>query len=301
MVKHSKFRSEGENTFVAEFATARDRDRVWNGSPWHVSKNAVILAEFEDCMKPSELRFDQIQLWARCLNLPFNLREKKWWLPIARKIDKDATEVEFNNMGGYLRARVTVEVANPLRRCIVIESARRQSMDVYEVQYEQIPHFCFSCGRLGHSDLFCHNPGTRDSNGNLQYGKGLRAPDEKWKTSYSEGSNGEQSNSKAEARSSSNADGNGTEATSPLKKNNRGALNKRKAGAQTQYYRKVQTPSLMIAQTAFNPEDMSQGQQGGKEAVEENTGLEPDPKKKRPTPTNSENMAVAAEQPCWDQ
>jgi hypothetical protein len=57
----------------------------------------------------------------------------------------------------------------------------------------------------------------------------------------------------------------------------------------------------MIAQTAFNPEDMSRGQQGGKEAVEENTGLEPDPKKKRPTPTNSENMAVAAEQPCWDQ
>jgi hypothetical protein len=44
------FRSVGENKFVAEFATQRDRDRVRDGSPWHVSKNAVILSEFEDGM-----------------------------------------------------------------------------------------------------------------------------------------------------------------------------------------------------------------------------------------------------------
>ncbi|KAM0844150.1 hypothetical protein ACQ4PT_057242 [Festuca glaucescens] len=49
------FRSVGENMFVAEFATQRDRDRVWEGSPWHVSKNVVVLSEFEECMQPSEL------------------------------------------------------------------------------------------------------------------------------------------------------------------------------------------------------------------------------------------------------
>ena len=32
-----QFRSMGENTFVAEFETKRDRDRIWIGSPWHVS------------------------------------------------------------------------------------------------------------------------------------------------------------------------------------------------------------------------------------------------------------------------
>ena len=49
------FRLVGENTFVAEFATQRDRDHVWDGSPWHISKNAVILAEFSDCMRPDEV------------------------------------------------------------------------------------------------------------------------------------------------------------------------------------------------------------------------------------------------------
>ena len=47
-----QFRSMGENTFVAESETQRDRDRIWIGPPWHVSKNAIVLAEFEDCMRP---------------------------------------------------------------------------------------------------------------------------------------------------------------------------------------------------------------------------------------------------------
>jgi hypothetical protein len=128
--------------FVAEFATQGDQERVWNGSPWHVNKNAVILSEFEECMKPSELKFDRLSLWARVINLPFNLRDKKWWLPIAQQIDKHAKEVHFDHVGGFLRARVTVDVASPLRRWVLIESARRGGMDLYDIQYEQAPHFC---------------------------------------------------------------------------------------------------------------------------------------------------------------
>jgi hypothetical protein len=35
--------------------------------------NVVILSEFEECMKPSELRFDRLSLWARVLDLSFQL------------------------------------------------------------------------------------------------------------------------------------------------------------------------------------------------------------------------------------
>ncbi|KAM0821777.1 hypothetical protein ACQ4PT_071956 [Festuca glaucescens] len=299
------FRSVGKNMLVAEFATQHDRDRVWEGSPWHVSKNAVILSEFEDCMQPSELKFDRLQLWARIINLPFNLREKKWWLPISQQIDKKAKDVQFDHVGGYLRARVTVEIVNPLRRWILIDSARRKSVDVYEIQYEHIPHFCFSCGRLGHSDLLCPTQGFRDSNEDLPFGKGLRAPEEGRRTNYSEGSTGESSfnlQNKAGTRSSSNREEDGIETTSPLKKQN---FNKRKAGTTTQVYRKVQAPTLLLTEHAEIQENGSSlvkvndipvdSDQGG------SVGVEPDPKKKRPTLTSSENTAVAAGQPCLNQ
>ncbi|KAM0872458.1 hypothetical protein ACQ4PT_038703 [Festuca glaucescens] len=287
------FRSVGENMFVAEFATQRDRDRVRDGSPWLVSKNVVILSEFEDCMQPSELKFDRLQMWARVLNLPFNLGDKKWWLPIAHQIDKLTKEVYFDHVGGYLRVRVTVDVAKPLRRCILIDSARRQKVDMYDVQYEQIPHFCFSCGRLGHSDLLCPTPGTRDANGLLPFGKGLRAMDERKK--YSEGSTGEPSftqKNKADIQSSSNAKEAGLEATSPLKSN---SMNKRKAGTQVKVYRKV-LPLLMDSPAANNEEILHKD--GAAQVDGGGDGGERDPKKKKPTTTSSDNMAAAAGQPC---
>ena len=60
----------GENTFVAEFETQRDRGRICAGSPWHVSKHAVILADFEDHMRPDEVTFDRLHMWVRIPNLP---------------------------------------------------------------------------------------------------------------------------------------------------------------------------------------------------------------------------------------
>ena len=58
---------------MAEFDNKIDRDRVWGGSPVHINKNAVVLAEFDDCMRPDEVKFDKLQVWARVVNLPYNL------------------------------------------------------------------------------------------------------------------------------------------------------------------------------------------------------------------------------------
>ncbi|KAM0917004.1 hypothetical protein ACQ4PT_009833 [Festuca glaucescens] len=187
--------------------------------------------------KPSELKFDRLSLWARIMNLPFNLRDKKWWLPIAQQIDKKVKEVQFDHVGGFLRARVTIDIANPLRRWVLIDSAKRKSVDLYEIQYEHVPHFCFSCGRLGHPDTLCPSPGNRDENGKLPFGKGLRASDDWKKASYSEGSTGSSQNRKVETRNSSNAATARTEATSPLKKNQNV---KRKAETQQKVYRRVE-------------------------------------------------------------
>ncbi|KAM0917104.1 hypothetical protein ACQ4PT_009734 [Festuca glaucescens] len=270
--------------------------KVLHHNVFHI--NTIISALRPAWGNPKELRFDRLQLWARVTNLPFNLRDKKWWLPIARQIDEMVKEVQFDHVGGFLRARVTVDVAQPLRRWILIESARRQCTDMYEVQYEQIPHFCFSCGGLGHSDLMCLTPGSRDANDSLPYGKGLRAPDEK-KRSYSEGSTREQFSalaSNADTRNSSNAAEKGVEVRSPLKKNN--SNNKRKAGAVKQVYRRVDIPRLMIMPSAVGNDErpMVQREEPMRTVLEEITGgveEEPNPKKKRPTPTSSEDPAAA--------
>ena len=84
------------------------------------------LGEFAEYMRPDEVQFDRLFLWARVPNLPYNLRDDKWGKMIGAQFDKEATAVQFDHIGGYLRARVSVEVSKPLQRWILIDSARRQ-------------------------------------------------------------------------------------------------------------------------------------------------------------------------------
>lgn len=289
-----KFTSMGDNMFVAVFESKRDKDRIWDGSPWHVSKNAVILAEFEECMRPDEVSFDRLQLWARVINLPYNLRDDVWGKEIANQIDKNASSVQFDHTGGYLHARVTIDVSKPLRRWIPIESARRKKQDLYEIQYEHVPHFCFSCGRLGHSELFCPTPSKRDKNGELPFGASLRAPEERRKDFSGDSTKREYastSTSKRESKNSSNvATGKTTaEVTSPIKSR----LPKRKEVPMQEYLRVNQPPLLLKSAmehedaegNLLNSEDGSEGQ-----SEEDIIG-----KNKKPTPANS---TEAARQPC---
>ena len=88
---------------------------------------------------------------------------------MAKEIDKTIQSVQVDPVDGFLRARVTINVQQPLRRGILIQSAWRNSEDWYEIQYEHIPNFCFSCSRLSHPDMFCPTPGKRDEEGKLPF------------------------------------------------------------------------------------------------------------------------------------
>ena len=82
--------------------------------------------------------------------------------------------------GSYMRARVEVEVDKPFKRGVTVFYQHHNATDWFEVQYENLPHYCFSCGILGHSSVECKNPGERDANRKLPYSTDrLCAPDER--------------------------------------------------------------------------------------------------------------------------
>ena len=66
-----------------------------------------------------------------------------------------------------------------MRRGVSVFSSRRQRKEWYDVVYEKVPYFCFSCGIIGHSEIECPTPTLRDEKGCLPYSEKLRAPEEK--------------------------------------------------------------------------------------------------------------------------
>ncbi|KAE8768582.1 hypothetical protein D1007_59928 [Hordeum vulgare] len=84
-----QFRSTGINIFVEVFESQRDWDHLWGGLPWHISKNDVVLAEFDECIMLDAVKFDRLQVRARVVNLPYNLRDEGWCIPIVKQMDQN--------------------------------------------------------------------------------------------------------------------------------------------------------------------------------------------------------------------
>jgi hypothetical protein len=115
-------------------------------------------------------------MWVRVLNLTFNFLRPPWVERIAAQtgeVIKIDTGAKGYAWGEYLRVRVWVQVDEPLMRVVKIDhikkvdGERRKFEEFYELQYENLPYFCFSCGKLGHSDIFCPMPASRDEDGRL--------------------------------------------------------------------------------------------------------------------------------------
>jgi hypothetical protein len=179
--------SVGVNRFLAEFASKVDKDRVTDGSPWKVSNHAVLLKDFDPAVKPSDVCFESLTIWARIMRLPFGLMNDTRGKDLASTIG-DIERVEVDNKGrawgDFLRVRVSIKVQEPILRCVTVFSQKRQTSDVYQIMYEKLPQFCFACGIIGHSSLTCKNPGEHDMDGFLPYhGPRICVPEDKKKNS----------------------------------------------------------------------------------------------------------------------
>lgn len=62
--------AKADNLFVAEFDFDQDMEWALGGSPWVVGKHTVVLRDYEDSLKPSEIRFDRMDIWVWIMDLP---------------------------------------------------------------------------------------------------------------------------------------------------------------------------------------------------------------------------------------
>jgi len=76
---------------------------------------------------------------------------------------------------------VAVEVDKPLGRGVMLKPDKNSKPEWFEIQFEKLPFYCFSCGILGHTELDCPTPAPRNALGKLPYDLRLRAPEERRK------------------------------------------------------------------------------------------------------------------------
>jgi hypothetical protein len=177
---------KGDNLFVVEFGSKVDLDRVLAGTPWITGKHAIILKEYDEKLKPSEICFDRMDIWVRVLNLPLGWMNEHRGTRVMRLLGEvKAMDVDADGKasGAYLRARVSIELDKPIKRGVLLRMPKAGEPEWFDAQYEKLPFLCFSCGILGHGGLVCDKPAQRNAQGKLPYEREppLRAPDDRRK------------------------------------------------------------------------------------------------------------------------
>lgn len=161
--------------FVVNLKRQRDRNRVYVRGSWTVGKYAVVPGVFENRSCPYGSS-KECKIWVGVINPPYNLSYTPWCEKVACmmgdivKMDVDSKGFAF---GESLRVRIWIKVNEPLMRWVQLESACMKEIfsTIYNTRFAVL---CFSCGLLGHADVFFPNVVERDADGWLPFKEIIR-------------------------------------------------------------------------------------------------------------------------------
>jgi hypothetical protein len=150
--------------------------------PWMVGRYAVILKPYDEKLSASEIVFDSMEIWVRILNLPLgwmNQPRGSRAMNLIGQVVKMDVDADGKASGAFLRARVAIEIAKLLHRGVLLRMNKIEEPRWFDMQYERLPFYCFTCGILGHSEVDCPHPVAQNEAGKLPYDVPLRAPKER--------------------------------------------------------------------------------------------------------------------------
>jgi hypothetical protein len=145
----------GDYNFILELTMKEEKKRVLEGGPWRHKGDALIMVHYDWLARPLEVHIDDISLWVQFYDLP----------PIMMKEG-------FAKQLGEQSGRIEYPHTKPLVPSLKVKIKGRGTM-LINLRYENVPHFCFTCGRLGHAALNCEEDGSNE--GSIKFGEELRA------------------------------------------------------------------------------------------------------------------------------
>jgi hypothetical protein len=140
----------GDYCFKMEFIKEEEKRRVIDGGPWCHKGDALIIVNYDGLTRPSEVRIDAIGLWVRFLGLPLAMMKecfaKQLGDQLGRYVKMDA------RCPCYLWVRLEFPLNKALQPSLTVKIKGRGAM-VISLRFENMPHFCFHYGCVGHATI----------------------------------------------------------------------------------------------------------------------------------------------------
>jgi hypothetical protein len=162
------------NVWIFEFSKETDKVRVLKDRPWSFDRSLLALTEFDSGIPSSLWNFTSSPFWIQIHDMPLICMTKVIGCKIREslgRLEAVDTEGERVEWGSVLRIRVIIDIKKPLERGRSLTIAGKAHWVSFK--YENLPIFCFNCGRIVHGEGGCPNRSQKELK--KEWGVWLRA------------------------------------------------------------------------------------------------------------------------------
>jgi hypothetical protein len=145
-------RELGDNRYLLEFTTEDTLSFVLRGGPWSFKGDAIITVPYDGLSKLSAVIIESIHIWIRLYDLPVAMMTNAFVKSLGTKVGRVLEIGE--DVKDFKRVRVDFALSDALVQTVGIK-VRGRGFREFAVKYENVPHFCFTCGRIGHAEREC--------------------------------------------------------------------------------------------------------------------------------------------------
>uniref|UniRef100_A0A803QCC9 Zinc knuckle CX2CX4HX4C domain-containing protein n=1 Tax=Cannabis sativa TaxID=3483 RepID=A0A803QCC9_CANSA len=130
-----------------------DKLRIQNGEPWHFLNHLILLHSPIQLQNVSRNDFSKFQFLVQIHRLPFLSKSRALATKVGEWIGEyiDVYEESFHEgWGSFIRIRVWIDISLPLMKGKLVNLPKVRDEHWLEFRYENLPTFCFHCGRISH-------------------------------------------------------------------------------------------------------------------------------------------------------
>ncbi|KAM0836009.1 hypothetical protein ACQ4PT_062581 [Festuca glaucescens] len=148
----------GENIFLFTFYQPSGKRKALEEGPWMFDNDLLVMEDFDVNKSVDEYKFESFPIWVRIFNLPLGRMNRKTGEEMGEVIGEYidvGTDAYGKAPGKFLRVNVRLQVVKPLLRGLMVTFGEDNKEKWCRFEYEFLPNFCFTCGKVGHIDKTC--------------------------------------------------------------------------------------------------------------------------------------------------